>query len=695
MQSSLNAEVMETTESKPAACTNNQVTEKVAHASAEGCPALEARVLECLQRADFTQALALLDAALMVRETAVLWNDWGSVQFRAGDPAKAENGYRRALAMDPELRDAAVNLGFLLLKTGRHDQADSILSKYLASLNQQEQQVLASARPAKQQAVTDDAQAKIERLEKAVEYLLLKQVNAQPSGSIGRGSYDALVESFWKLLQTVEPKYFFDIGANDASTARRIKQLLPSCEVWAFEANPKIHAKFLPAVAASGVRYVNLAVAATCGQITLYMPRTYTKALINGDIHHRPSVEPQDTGRSSVLKRNEEATYEEFTVPSVTLDQLFEVRGMVDDNRDAVLWVDVEGAAYEVLAAAKAALRKAAILFVEAENHPFWTGQKQCADVARILFEAGFIPLERDREYGDKQFNTIFVHQSLLHLVYPKTFLTKDPIQPATPPRQVVPPAPGKRFKAYRSIAAHLTASIPVIIPVFNNPSYTENMVRQLVDRGLENICLVDNGSTSSAMLAFLERAENYATVIRTGHNHGPRHTLLNAAHYNLLPELFCVTDPDLELNPEMPEDFISELARVTEHFKIGKAGLALRIDDADQMHGEKFFIAGREYHVPEWEQQWWKDEVGRISDGNRIYRAVTDTTFALYNKKYFSPHLFFHSVRVAGTYTCRHLPWYRDNGLNATEEQFYRSTQKWSYHLSEAGKVSQAERGL
>jgi len=683
--------VIEATEAKPA--TRPEDAEAMAHAPADTYPALEARVLACLEHADFSEALALLDAALMVRETAVLWNDWGSVQFRAGDLAKAESGYRRALALDANLRDAAVNLGFLLLQSGRGNEAQPILARYLDSLSEQERQALAVALPARQQIFSEEAQAKIDRLEKAVEYLLLKQVNAQPSGPIGRGSYEALVDSFWKLLQPVSPKYFFDIGANDASTARRIKQLLPACEVWAFEANPKIHAKFLPVVAATGVRYVNLAVAGSCGQVTLYMPRTYTQALINGELYHRPAVEPQDTGRSSVLKRNEEATYEEFTVPSVTLDQLFEVRGMVDDKRDAVLWVDVEGAAYEVLAAAEAALKKVAILFVEAENHPFWTGQKQCADVARILCEAGFIPLERDREYGDKQFNTIFVHQSLLHLVYPRTFLTRDPVQPVAAPRQV--PAAGKRFKAYRSIAAHLTASIPVIIPVFNNPSYTENMVRQLVDRGLDNICLVDNGSTSSAMLAFLERAESYATVIRTGQNHGPRHTLLNTTHYNLLPELFCVTDPDLELNPEMPEDFISELARVTEHFKIGKAGLALRIDDADKMHGEKFFIQGREYHVPEWEQQWWKDEVGRMADGSRIYRAVTDTTFAVYNKKYFTPHLFFESVRVAGTYTCRHLPWYRDNGLNATEEHFYRSTQKWSYHLSEAGKVSQAERGL
>lgn len=679
MPSGALSEVTEQIDSQPVARVANTSSrnETQKDTSAESFSALEARVVTCLEISDYVEALALLEAALIVKETAELWNDWASVQFQAGNSAKAEKGYSRALAISPDNRDAAVNFAFLLVKSGRGNEAEPILSKHRASLTEQELQSLALADPAPEKQAENAVQekdsdtelrSKVDRLEKALEYLMFKQVNARPSGPTGRGSHDALVNSFWKLIQAVGPKYFFDIGANDASTSRRIKQLMPHCEVWAFEANPKIHAKFLPAVAATGVRYINLAVSSSNGHVTLYMPRTYTKTIVNGELVKTSAVEPEDTGRSSVLKRNEDATYEEFNVPSITLDKLFEVRGMVDEVRDAVLWVDVEGAAFEVLSAAAVALKKAALLFVEVENHPFWAGQKDCADVARVLLEAGFIPIERDREYGDMQFNTLFVHQSLLHLVYPTTFVTNDPISPVLPVLQLEAqprPAAAKRFKSYRSIAAHLTASIPVIIPVFNNPSYSENMVWQLVDRGFDNICLVDNASTSEAMLAFLEKAEGYATVIRTGYNHGPRHTILNADHYNLLPDLFCVTDPDLEFNPQMPEDVIFELSRVTEHFKIGKAALALRIDDADKMHGNKLSISGREYQVPEWEQQWWKDQVGHLPDSSKIYRAVTDTTFAVYNKKYFSPHLFFDSVRVAGNYTCRHLPWYRDSGLS------------------------------
>jgi hypothetical protein len=38
--------------------------------------------------------------------------------------------------------------------------------------------------------------------------------------------------------------------------------------------------------------------------------------------------------------------------------------------------------------------------------------------------------------------------------------------------------------------------------------------------------------------------------------------------------------------------------------------------------------------------------------------------------------------VRVAGRYTCRHLPWYTDVGLPIEEEQFYRSRTQYSFFL-------------
>jgi hypothetical protein len=60
----------------------------------------------------------------------------------------------------------------------------------------------------------------------------------------------------------------------------------------------------------------------------------------------------------------------------------------------------------------------------------------------------------------------------------------------------------------------------------------------------------------------------------------------------------------------------------------------------------------------------------------------MIDTTFAVYNKKYFRRDAPFEAVRVAGLFTCRHLPWYRDSRLPLQEEEFYRRTARVSTYL-------------
>jgi hypothetical protein len=100
-------------------------------------------------------------------------------------------------------------------------------------------------------------------------------------------------------------------------------------------------------------------------------------------------------------------------------------------------------------------------------------------------------------------------------------------------------------------------------------------------------------------------------------------------------------------------------------------------------MRPEMFRIAGEEWKIWDWEERHWSQELNPLRPGgDPVYRAKTDTTFALYDKSFFDPNDFFASVRVAGRFTCRHLPWYRNNMLPEEEEQFYRSTEKCSYYL-------------
>ena len=632
------------------------------------------RVLQ--QGGTLKDAIAILDKAIAQGETTQLWNDWASIQYAAGNATEAERGYKQALKLSGRDRTASVNLSCLLLRQGRMKEAAMVLAPSSTMLTEYERTALAPLLDIVNQ------ERKIERLEAAVEYLLIAALNADASRETGQASNEKLTAFFLDLALSLKPKVFFNIGAKDGSVACRCKKMIQDCEVWAFEANPQIYERFLATVSASGVRYTNLAIAGTTGPITIYVPPMLSPAVVD---RNAVSVEPTTTGRSSLLKRNEDAPCIELTVNSARLDDVMSIRKMEGEGRDVALWIDVGGAADEVLSGAASVLGRTSILFVESENREFRNGQKKCADIATLLIAAGFVPFDRDREYGDLRFNTVFIHISCLHHLYPITYQL-DRLPSKSHQISASPLTIGNRRPQngrYATFAAHSMADTPIFVPVFNNPSYARSMLSQLSRLGLHNIYMIDNGSTSEEMHALLDEAEEVASVVRTGENNGPRDIVLRSANYECLPDVFCVTDPDLEFNPILPNDFLAHLLRLTRKHRVGKAGMALRIDDAGLMHDKKFHADGREYHATEWELQFWREHIDNLEDGSPVFRSPIDTTFALYNKNFFSPDNFLQAVRVAGRYTCRHLPWYRDSGLSAAEETLYRATQKFSFHLA------------
>jgi glycosyltransferase involved in cell wall biosynthesis len=218
---------------------------------------------------------------------------------------------------------------------------------------------------------------------------------------------------------------------------------------------------------------------------------------------------------------------------------------------------------------------------------------------------------------------------------------------------------------------------IPIIISCFNDYTYLKKMIEQLLKFELKNIIVIDNGSSFPPLLNYLREIEGYVTVIYLKKNIGPRFFYTDETFFSLLPQYFCVTDPDLEFNKNLPTKFISYLIELTEEFKVGKAGFSLDISDIDQMVQEKFNKKVGYFKIWEWEKQFW---LHLLRDN--IYRANIATTFAVYNKKYFDRNKPDIAVRVAGDYTCKHLPWYKNNKLPKEEENYYRQTNKSSYYL-------------
>jgi peptidoglycan/xylan/chitin deacetylase (PgdA/CDA1 family) len=247
---------------------------------------------------------------------------------------------------------------------------------------------------------------------------------------------------------------------------------------------------------------------------------------------------------------------------------------------------------------------------------------------------------------------------------------------PADFPGNTTPPP------TFPTVAASLLADIPVFVCSFNNVTYVRRMLAQLRARGLYNLTVVDNASSAAEMQDYLQSIASTTKVVRLAENRGPRDIYLSESAYRRMPDLFCLTDPDLEFNPDLPGDFLAELAELTERFEVGKAGFALDISDHAIMRDELFEIGGKSYRIWDWEEQFWQQEIGTNSGGDPVYRAAIDTTFALYNKRYFSREAQFEAIRVAGRYTCRHLPWYKDNGMTQSEKETYVTTQRFSHYL-------------
>ena len=94
-------------------------------------------------------------------------------------------------------------------------------------------------------------------------------------------------------------------------------------------------------------------------------------------------------------------------------------------------------------------------------------------------------------------------------------------------------------------------------------------------------------------------------TVIAQAENKGPRDVFLDSASLALLPQFFCVHSPGSAPQPAMPEDFLAQLAALTESLSIGKAGLAIDISDRAAMRQEDFRIVGQSRKIWDWKNNF------------------------------------------------------------------------------------------
>ena len=183
----------------------------------------------------------------------------------------------------------------------------------------------------------------------------------------------------------------------------------------------------------------------------------------------------------------------------------------------------------------------------------------------------------------------------------------------------------------------------------------------------LNQVILLDNNSQRKETIAFLNNVSTRVVFNKT--NMGPWVSQYDNAHlYNELPEKFILTDPDLQLNPNTPPDFIEQLVKLSEQYpEASKIGLALDLSD-HHLFFDGIYSGGKSIY--EHESQFWTTPI--VNSQYELYRAHVDTTFCIINKTV--AHRWESHIRVAGVFTCKHVPWYKTNPVLSVYENYTRA---------------------
>jgi FkbM family methyltransferase len=205
------------------------------------------------------------------------------------------------------------------------------------------------------------------------------------------------------LLRPMRIEVVCDVGSMDGADALRFRDKLPSARIYAFEANPENYKRMAvdPALHARSIQALPFAVSDVNGAAEFF--------LVGAD-YSRPN---DSRGMSSLYRRTDQfAPVAVAQVETVRLDS-FLANERAAQARVA-LWIDTEGAAYEVIAGMQGALRQVQLLHVEVEAAPLiGAQQKLYLEVKSLLHTMGFRELATDRDCGRLQFNVVYVRQGL------------------------------------------------------------------------------------------------------------------------------------------------------------------------------------------------------------------------------------------------------------------------------------------
>jgi glycosyltransferase involved in cell wall biosynthesis len=209
---------------------------------------------------------------------------------------------------------------------------------------------------------------------------------------------------------------------------------------------------------------------------------------------------------------------------------------------------------------------------------------------------------------------------------------------------------------------SHISSAydIPIIINNFNRLTTLKLLIDALVERGYNNIHIIDNASTYAPLLKYYETLPFAIHFLKE--NLGYKALWKSGLSKTLCRDFYVYTDSDVVPVEECPKEFIEFfLSQLRKHPFARKIGFSLKIDDIPDCYNLK-------KKVLEFESKYYSNPT---ADG-KLVRAPIDTTFALYRPFVgLSRSRSVEAYRTAFPYQARHLPWYNDS-TNLSEEEIY-----------------------
>jgi FkbM family methyltransferase len=202
---------------------------------------------------------------------------------------------------------------------------------------------------------------------------------------------------FRTLAKHLGAEVICDVGAFDCFHSKRFRAT--GAKVIAFEANP-VNFEVLArnaSLSAAGIELFNYAAWNRDEEVTFNV----VDATARGT-EWRNMI-------SSIRERTPDNSYETrpVRVRAVRLDT-FLVDLLAGPAPTIALWIDVEGAAYEVLEGIAGIRDRVCLVHVEVETRAFWQGQRLWPDVDALMRQFGFTPIAR--RPGDLQFDVLYMN---------------------------------------------------------------------------------------------------------------------------------------------------------------------------------------------------------------------------------------------------------------------------------------------